>query len=305
MNRYLLRRLGHSVFILIGISLVTFMLVHLTGDPASLYLPLDASPEDVEALRTSLGLDRPLHQQYLEFVRGLVVGDFGQSMRHREDALNLVLRRLPATLQLATAAMGLAVLAAIPLGVVAATRRDSLISTAASVLGLLGQSMPVFWMGIVMILLFSVRLRLLPPSGRGSPVHLIMPAVAIGTYSMAMIMRLVRSAMLEVLGKDYVRTARSKGLPERLVIYKHSLRNALIPVITVTGLQFGVLLGGAVITETVFSWPGLGRLLIQSFNNRDMPVIQAAVFVIAVMIVAVNLVTDLAYSRLDPTVRFG
>ncbi len=305
MTRYMLRRLSHSVFILVGISLVTFLLVHLSGDPASLYLPLDASPEDVEAVRASLGLDRPLHRQYLEFVRGAVRGDFGISLRHREPALNLVIQRLPATLQLAVAGMGVAVLTAIPLGVVAAVRRESPVSTLASVAGLLGQSMPVFWLGLLLILLLSVKMRLLPPSGRGGISHLIMPAVTIGTYSMAMVMRLMRSAVLDVLGRDFIRTARSKGLPERLVIYRHALRNALIPVVTVTGLQFGVLLGGAVITETVFSWPGLGRLLIQAFNNRDMPTIQAAVFVMAVMIVAVNLITDLAYSHLDPTVRFG
>lgn len=305
MGRYFARRAVHSIFILIGVSLVTFLLVHMTGDPVTLFLPLDASPEAVRAMRTALGFDRPLYQQYASFLQGAVSGDFGTSLRHREGALNLVLGRLPATMQLTFVAMGVAVVVAVPLGVVAATHKDSAASLAASLLGLLGQSMPTFWLGIMMILLFSVSLRWLPASGRGSLVHLIMPALAIGTYSMAMVMRLMRSTMIEVLSLDFVRTARAKGLSEQVVVYKHGLRNALIPVVTVVGLQFGTLLGGAVITETVFAWPGLGRFLIQGLNNRDMPVVQAAVFVMALMIVSVNLLTDMVYSYLDPTVRFS
>ena len=305
MGRYFAKRTVHSVFILIGVSLVTFLLVHMTGDPVTLFLPLDASPEAVTAMRTALGFDRPLHQQYASFLQGAVSGDFGTSLRHREGALDLVLGRLPATMQLTFVAMGVAVVVAVPLGVVAATHKDSAASLAASLLGLLGQSMPTFWLGIMMILLFSVSLRWLPASGRGSLIHLIMPALAIGTYSMAMVMRLMRSTMIEVLSLDFVRTARAKGLSEQVVVYKHGLRNALIPVVTVVGLQFGTLLGGAVITETVFAWPGLGRFLIQGLNNRDMPVVQAAVFVMALMIVSVNLLTDMVYSYLDPTVRFS
>lgn len=305
MGRYFARRAVHSIFILIGVSLVTFLLVHMTGDPVTLFLPLDASPEAVRAMRTALGFDRPLYQQYASFLQGAVSGDFGTSLRHREGALDLVLGRLPATMQLTFVAMGVAVVVAVPLGVVAATHKDSAASLAASLLGLLGQSMPTFWLGIMMILLFSVGLRWLPASGRGSLVHLIMPALAIGTYSMAMVMRLMRSTMIEVLSLDFVRTARAKGLSEQVVVYKHGLRNALIPVVTVVGLQFGTLLGGAVITETVFAWPGLGRFLIQGLNNRDMPVVQAAVFVMALMIVSVNLLTDMVYSYLDPTVRFN
>ncbi len=305
MGRYFARRAVHSIFILIGVSLVTFLLVHMTGDPVTLFLPLDASPEAVRAMRTALGFDRPLYQQYASFLQGAVSGDFGTSLRHREGALDLVLGRLPATMQLTFVAMGVAVVVAVPLGVVAATHKDSAASLAASLLGLLGQSMPTFWLGIMMILLFSVSLRWLPASGRGSLVHLIMPALAIGTYSMAMVMRLMRSTMIEVLSLDFVRTARAKGLSEQVVVYKHGLRNALIPVVTVVGLQFGTLLGGAVITETVFAWPGLGRFLIQGLNNRDMPVVQAAVFVMALMIVSVNLLTDMVYSYLDPTVRFS
>ena len=305
MGRYFARRAVHSIFILIGVSLVTFLLVHMTGDPVTLFLPLDAGPEAVRAMRTALGFDRPLYQQYASFLQGAVSGDFGTSLRHREGALDLVLGRLPATMQLTFVAMGVAVVVAVPLGVVAATHKDSAASLAASLLGLLGQSMPTFWLGIMMILLFSVSLRWLPASGRGSLVHLIMPALAIGTYSMAMVMRLMRSTMIEVLSLDFVRTARAKGLSEQVVVYKHGLRNALIPVVTVVGLQFGTLLGGAVITETVFAWPGLGRFLIQGLNNRDMPVVQAAVFVMALMIVSVNLLTDMVYSYLDPTVRFS
>ncbi|MFO8059832.1 MAG: ABC transporter permease [Bacillota bacterium] len=305
MNRYFLKRIVHSVFILVGVSLVTFLLVHMTGDPVTLFLPLDAGPEDIEAVRVALGFDRPIYQQYLGFLRGAVRGDFGTSMRHREEAMGLVLDRLPATMQLTFAAMAVAVAVAVPLGVIAATHRDSLASLVASVLGLLGQSMPVFWLGIMMILLLSVNLGWFPASGRGGFIHLVMPAVAIGTYSMAAVMRMMRSTMIEVLGLDFIRTARAKGVSERAVVYKHGLRNALIPVVTVTGLRFGTLLGGAVITETVFAWPGLGRFLIQGLNNRDMPVVQASVFVMALMIVAVNLLTDLVYSYLDPTVRFS
>ncbi len=305
MSRYLLRRLVHACLILLGVSLVTFLLMHLTGDPVTLFMPLDSSPEDVAVMRTALGFDRPLHLQYLTFLGGATRGDFGSSLRHRQPALGLVLERLPATMQLTMLALGLAVLAAIPLGVVAAARRKSSVSLLAYLLGLLGQSMPVFWLGIVLILFFSVNLRLLPASGRGTIAHLIMPAVTIGTYSMAMLMRLMRATMIEILSQDFVRTARAKGLSERVVVFKHAMRNALIPVVTVMGLQLGTLLGGAVITETVFSWPGLGRLLIQGFNNRDMPVVQAAVFVMALMIVFANLLTDLAYGALDPRVRYG
>ncbi len=305
MTGYLLRRALHAVLILIGVSLVTFMLMHLTGDPVTLFVPLDASPEDVAIMRTAMGFDRPLHTQYLDFLGGLVRGDFGDSLRHRQPALELVVERLPATLQLTFLALGFAVLAAIPLGVVAASKRGSGFSLLTYLMGLLGQSMPVFWLGLVLILFFSVNLRLLPASGRGSLAHLLMPALTIGTYSMAMLMRLMRATMMEILSQDFIRTARAKGLSERVVVFKHAMRNALIPVVTVMGLQLGTLLGGAVITETVFSWPGLGRLLIQGFNNRDMAVVQAAVFVMALMIVGANLITDLAYGVLDPRVRYG
>jgi len=295
----------HAMLILLGVSLVTFLLMHLTGDPVTLFMPLDASPEDIAVMRSAMGFDRPIMVQYLHFVGDALRGDFGQSLRHRQPALSLVVGRLPATMQLTVLALLLAVVAAVPLGVVSAARRGSGVSFAASLLGLLGQSMPVFWLGIVLILLFSVNLRWLPASGRGSIVHLIMPAVTIGTYSMAMLMRLMRATMMDVLSQDYIRTARAKGISERGVIFKHAMRNAAIPVITVMGLQLGTLLGGAVITETVFAWPGLGRLLIQGFHNRDMAVVQAAVFVMALMIVVANLLADLTYVLCDPRVRYG
>ncbi len=305
MTRFLLRRAFHAALIMVGVSLVTFLLMHLTGDPVTLFLPMDASPEDVQTMRTAMGFDRPVYVQYVDFLGGVIRGDFGDSLRHRAPALGLVVERLPATMQLTFAALALAVVTAIPLGVIAAARRRSGISLIAYIVGLLGQSMPVFWLGIVLILFLSVNLRLLPASGRGSWLHLLMPAVTIGTYSMALLMRLMRATMIEVLSQDFIRTAKAKGLSERVVVFKHALRNALIPVVTVMGLQLGTLLGGAVITETVFSWPGLGRFLIQGFNNRDMAVVQAAVFVMALMIVTANLLTDLAYGALDPRVRYG
>ncbi len=304
MTKYIARRLQQAILVIFGVSLVVFFIMYLTGDPATLMLPLDASPEDVHMFKEAMGLNDPLYIQYFRFISGAVRGDFGMSLRHNQPALKLVLERMPATFQLTFMAMGIAVLIAIPAGVISATRRYSVFDYLGTVTGLLGQSMPVFWLGIMLILMFAVRFPIFPTSGRGTFAHLILPALTLGTYSTATIMRLLRSGMVEVLKQDYVKTAQAKGLSGKVVIYKHALKNALIPVATVIGLQFGALLGGAVITETIFAWPGVGRLAIQAINNRDIPLVQSIVFIMASSIVLINLLTDLAYTYLDPRIRY-
>ncbi len=305
MSRYVAKRLQQAVLVILGVSVVVFFIMHITGDPASLMLPLDASPEDVAAFRSAMGFDDPLYIQYFRFLRNAVRGDFGLSLRHNQPALRLVLERMPATFQLTAAAMFIAIVIAIPAGVVSATRRYSAADYIGTVAGLWGQSMPVFWLGIMLILLFAVKLPILPASGRGGLSHLVLPAITLGMYSTATIMRLLRSGMVEVLKQDYIKTARAKGLAGKVVIYKHALKNALIPVATVVGLQFGALLGGAVITESIFAWPGVGRLAVQAINGRDIPLVQAVVFIMALTIVTINLMTDIAYTYLDPRIRYN
>jgi peptide/nickel transport system permease protein len=300
---YVLRRLAQSLLVLLGISVVVFVILHLTGDPTLLLLPPDASAEEVARFRRAMGFDDPLYVQYLRFLRGAVHGDFGTSLRHDEPALALVWQRMPATLELTVVALGVALVLAIPAGIVSAVFRNTAIDYVSTVVALVGQAMPTFWLGIMLILIFSVGLQALPSSGRGSVYHLILPALTLGLFTTARIMRLTRSGMLEVLGQDYVRTARAKGVGERMIVWKHALRNAGIPVVTIVGLELGTLLGGAVITETIFAWPGVGRLSVQAIYNRDYPVVQAAVFVLASIFVLVNLAVDLVYTYLDPRIR--
>ena len=290
---------------ILGVSLVTFALLYVTGDPAALLLPVDATPEDLARLRTNLGLDDPLPVQYGRFLAGAVRGDFGLSVRQSEPALNLVLERLPATLELTLAALALAVVVAVPAGIVAAGWRGTLIDQGAMLVALIGQSMPNFWLGIMLLLFFSVQLGWLPPFGRGGLDHLILPAVTLAMYSMARTARLVRSGMVDVLGQDYIRTARGKGLTEALVLRRHALRNALMPVVTVLGLDLAHLLGGAVIVEFIFAWPGIGRLAVTSIGARDYPVVQATVFLVAVGYTVVNFLVDVLYAYLNPRVRFS
>jgi len=322
MTHYLFRRLWQSLLVLIGISLIVFILLHLSGDPAVLLMPPDATKQDIDNFRKLMGFDDPLflrwppwtalnppwrlvtETQYGRFMGGLARGDFGLSFRHQQPALGLVLERMPATLELTLAAMLIAVSVAIPVGILSAVRRNTSLDHAGMVLALLGQSMPVYWLGIMLILLFAVRLNLLPAFGSGSLSHLALPAVTLGAFSMARIARLTRSGMLEVLGQEYVRTARAKGLAERRIILKHALKNAAIPVITVIGLDLGTLLGGAVITETIFAWPGVGRLAVQAIANRDYPVVQAAVFVLAAIFVLINFLVDVLYTYVDPRVAY-
>lgn len=304
MQRYVIQRLGRTLIALWGVSTIVFIVLRLSGDPAVLLLPQEASVEDVLRLRQDLGLDDPFLVQYLRFLGSSALGDFGESLRHREPAMTLVVSHLWATIELSVAAFGLAVLVAVPTGILAAVRPNSLYDHAVLTLALLGQSAPTFWIGIMLILAFGLGLRWLPIGGRGSWSHLVLPAITLGAFAMASIARLTRSAMLEVIRLDYINTARAKGLRESRVIWKHALKNAAIPVVTIMGLQFGALLGGAVVTETVFSWPGIGRLAIQGIYNRDYPVVQATVFIAAVFFVGINCVVDLLYTILDPRIRY-
>ncbi|MFZ7127454.1 MAG: nickel ABC transporter permease [Desulfobacterales bacterium] len=301
---YLLKRLWHTVFVIIGISMISFFFIHLSGDPVMLMLPADASHQEIEALREQLGFNDPLYVQYFRFVARAVRGDFGKSLYYKVPAMELILERLPASLELATAAMLIALVVAVPIGIISAVRRGSLIDMGSMLGALFGLSMPHFWLGIMLILVFSVELGWLPTSGRGSLAHLIMPSVALGLSLMAMFARLTRSVMLEVLSLDYIRTARSKGLREWTVINKHALKNALIPIVTVAGMQFGFLLGGTVIIETVFAWPGVGRLVVQAIFNRDYPLVQSIVLVLAFIFVAVNFLVDMLYMYLDPQISY-
>jgi peptide/nickel transport system permease protein len=304
MKSYMLRRLWQAVLVLFGVSFVVFMILHLTGDPAALLLPPDATAEDVARFRTAMGFDDPWIIQYLRFLKGAVQGNFGESLRHGEPAMHLVIERLPATFQLAGAGLLLALCLAIPAGIISAVKRNTVIDYFSTVVALLGQAMPTFWLGIMLILVFSVRLNWLPSSGRGDLQHLVLPAITLGLFTTARITRLTRSGMLEVLGQDYIRTARAKGVSEQPVVWKHALKNASIPIVTIIGIELGTLLGGSVITETIFAWPGVGRLSVQAIFNRDYPVVQAAVFILASTFVIVNFMVDLAYTWLDPRIRF-
>jgi ABC-type dipeptide/oligopeptide/nickel transport system permease component len=301
---YLLRRLWQSLLVLFGVSVVVFLILHLTGDPAALLLPPDATAEDIARFRTAMGFDDPVAVQYLRFLKGAVRGDFGESLRHGEPAMPLVVERLPATFQLAGAGLLIALALAIPAGIISAMKRNTAVDYIATVSALLGQAMPTFWLGIMLILVFSVRLNWLPSSGRGDVEHLILPAITLGLFTTARITRLTRSGMLEVLGQDYIRTARAKGMGEPPVVWKHALKNAAIPIVTIVGIELGTLLGGSVITETIFAWPGVGRLSVQAIFNRDYPVVQSAVFLLASTFVIVNFLVDVVYTYLDPRIRF-
>ena len=304
MLSYFLKRLWHTVYVIIGISLISFFFIHLSGDPVMLMLPADASKQEIEQLREQLGFNDPLYTQYGRFALKAIQGDFGNSLYYKVPVMGLILERLPASLELAAAAMVIALVLAIPIGVISAVKRGSMLDMGSMLGALFGLSMPHFWLGIMLIMLFSVKLGWLPTSGRGSLEQLIMPSVALGLSLMAMFARLSRSVMLEVLGLDYIRTARAKGLKEFVVVAKHAFKNALIPIVTVAGMQFGFLLGGTVIIETVFAWPGLGRLVVQAIFNRDYPLVQAAVLVLALIFVVVNFLVDIVYIYLDPQISY-
>jgi ABC-type dipeptide/oligopeptide/nickel transport system permease component len=303
---YLLHRSLHSLLLLFGVSLVVFLLLHIVpGDPAQVLLGEQATPERVAEVRRALGLDRPLLEQYGRFVGRALRGDFGQSIRAMRPVLPYVLERLPATLELTLGAFLLSTGIGVPLGVLAAVRRRSGWDRLSLNLSLLAQSAPSFWIGLILIALFAVRFRVFPVSGRGTLAHLVLPSVTLAFFFIGLVVRLTRSGLLDALGQDYVRTAWSKGLPARLVIFRHALRNAMIPIVTVLGLQVGTLLGGAVVTETVFAWPGMGQLAVQAIAQRDYPVVQAIVLFLGAAFVLINWAVDVSYGLLDPRVQQG
>lgn len=307
MLSYLVKRTIHAVFVILAVLVFVFFIVHLTGDPAELALGTDSSAEEVARFRTEMGFDRPLFVQFADFLRGVLLkGDFGISLRYSEPALPIVLERIPATLELTAAAMFIALIVGIPCGLISALMRKKLIDVVLRIFALLGQSAPIFWVGIMLVLVFAVKLQIFPSSGRDDGwLSIILPAITLSHYSAASVIRLLRSSVLDTLTQDYVRTARAKGIPERIVIIQHIFRNSMLPVVTLVGLQFGTLLGGAVVTETIFAWPGVGRLIVQAIYNRDIFLIQASVFVIALMFVVLNFLIDVIYTFLDPRIRIN
>lgn len=305
MWNYIIRRILQSILVLIGATLVAFFVVRSTGDPVRMMLPEDATPEEVQAMQIRMGLDKPIIIQYYDFVKRAAIGDLGTSIRQKVGVTKLILERIPATLELTFAALFIGIIISFPVGIFAAIRHNSVWDLLATSFSLLGQAAPTFWTGLMLILVFGVKLQVLPISGRDSLVHLVLPAITLGFYVTGRITRMVRSGMLEVLGKEYIRTARAKGMLERTVVWAHSLRNASIPVVTLIGLEFASLLGGAIIIETVFAWPGIGRLVVNAVFQRDFPVIQGVVLISAVLFVVVNLIVDLLYSVLDPRISYS
>ena len=303
MRGYLFSRLVQTALVVFLSLTAVFAMVRLSGDPVTLFMPMDIQAKDITEFRQRLGFNDPLAVQYARFIGGAVRGDFGESLRYKRDALGLVLERLPATLLLAGTALALTFVIAVPLGVLSAVGRDGLFDQVGTVVTVLGQAVPGFWLGLMLIYVFAVQLRWLPTGGMGTLAHLIMPSIVLAAFYSARVARLTRSAVLEVLNEEYILTARAKGLTERRVIGKHTLRNSAIPIVTLAGLEAGQLLGGAVITETIFAWPGLGRLTVQALLNRDFPVVLAAVSFTSVIYTLMNLAVDLLYGWLDPRVR--
>lgn len=305
MLRYVVQRTFHAALVIIAVSMLVFALLYLGGDPTASFLPLEATAADVARVRERFGLDRPLPEQYLRFVINAAQGDFGTSFRFHQDAMSIVLERLPATLQLSASALSVSLLIAIPAGVLGAVRRGRWPDRVAMLIAAIGQSMPSFWLGLMLILLVAVDLRWLPASGAGDWRYLVLPAVTLGSPMAAVTARLLRSSLLEVLSRDYIRTARSKGVAEWAILWRHAARNAAIPVLTIVGLQIGGLLSGAIVTETVFGFPGMGLLTVQAISGRDFPVVRAFVLGFTTLIVLLNLAVDLLYARLDPRIRYA
>jgi peptide/nickel transport system permease protein len=305
--QYTIRRLLQAIIVLFGVTIVAFSVNFLAGDPTYTLLGeiRGMTEQDIQDFRHRMGFDRPVPVQYFDWLSKAVQGDFGQSYRYKDDNLGIILERLPATLQLSLVALALSLIVSIPLGIIAATNRNSFWDRFSMVIALVGQSVPSFWMGLMLILIVSVQFRLLPVSGRGGIENLILPVITMSFFSIARNTRMVRSSMLEVLNEDYIRTARSKGLDSRGVLVKHALRNALIPVITLIGLDFGSLLGGALIVETIFAWPGMGMLTVKAIYGKDLPLVQACVTLFALIFVFANLIVDFTYTFLDPRVRLN
>jgi peptide/nickel transport system permease protein len=303
---YVARRVAQAILVVLGVSLIVFVLVRLTpGDPVRSYLGETATDQQVAEYRHYLGLDEPLPLQYVRFLQRMAVGDLGNSLFYHQPAVKVLQEHLPATLQLSLASLVLALLVALPLGVLSAVKRDSFWDYAGMALAMLGQSLPAFWLGLVLMLIFAVNLHWLPTSGNNGPLYLVLPSVTLGAYMAGLFTRLVRSGMLDVLGDDYVRTARAKGLPERTVLYVHAFRNMAIPLVTVVGLQLGTLLGGAVVVETVFSWPGIGTAAVTGIGARDYALVQGVVLVVSVIFVVVNLLIDVVYAYIDPRIHYA
>jgi peptide/nickel transport system permease protein len=305
MQKYIIRRFVQSLVALLVLSLLIFLMSRLSGDPTPLMLPDDATYEDIQRLRAALGLDRPLPVQYWVFLSNAVQGNFGRSIRARMPVIDMLKERLLNSIKLAAVAFCTAILLAFPLGVIAAVNKGSALDTMANTVAVLGQSLPQFWVGIVLIQLFAVRLHWLPVAGMGSFAHYIMPAFTLGWFVVAGMMRLLRSSMLDIMGSEFIKLARIKGLPSRTVIWKHALRNALIPVLTFGAIYLAGLITGAILVETVFAWPGVGQLIYQGIVFRDFPVIQAVVLLTAGIVIAVNLCVDIAYAYIDPRIRFS
>ena len=305
MRHYIARQLVQFVVVILGISILAFAILHVLGDPVLLLLPQNAGKEEFERYRHLLGLDRPLYVQYGKFLSKAVVGDFGKSWYADTPAFRLVLERMPPTIYLTFAGLFVALLISLPLGILAALKRHSWVDNLCTTIAVAGQAVPLFWLGIMMIIVFSVRLRLLPASGYDSWENFLMPSFCLGAALAPLTMRLVRSGVIEVMNMDFIKTARAKGVAESMVVIKHAFRNACIPVITVIGLQFGQLLGGAIITETVFAWPGVATLTVESIRNQDFPVVQCAVVLLALIIVAVNFLVDMLVGLIDPRIRVG
>lgn len=297
------RRLLFGFISVVAASVVVFLLTRLSGDPAVLMMPVDATITEIDAFRERMGWNDPWLVQYGRFAWGALQGDFGTSLRHAQPAFKMVMTHMPATLQLAFSAMAIAIIVSVPLGIITAARRGTWLDGLGQLFATFGQSMPNFWLAIMLISFLAVENRLLPVAGRGTPLHLVLPSITIAVGVIAIVMRLTRTSMLEVISEDYIRTARSKGLPEWRILIKHAARNIMIPVVTIIGLRFGYILGSAVVVETVFAWPGVGYFTLQAIRNADYPIVQASVFVLAVCIIIINLLVDLLYAVLDPRIR--
>jgi peptide/nickel transport system permease protein len=303
MRTYAIRQLTQLVVVIVGISILSFAILHVLGDPVLLLLPQNAGKEEFERYHKLLGLDRPIPVQYWKFASQAIQGDFGKSWYSDTPAFRLVLERMPPTIYLTVSGLVVALIIALPLGFLAALRPHSLVDNACTAVAVAGQAMPIFWLGIMLIIVFAVRLKLLPASGYGTWQHFLMPSFTLGAFLAPLTMRLVRSGVIEIMNTDYIRTARAKGFGERKVVGKHAFRNACIPVVTVLGLQFGQLLGGAIVTETVFAWPGVATLTVESIRNQDFPVVQCAVILLALIIVSVNFLVDMLVGFIDPRIR--
>ncbi|WP_192457175.1 ABC transporter permease [Musicola keenii] len=303
MPRYIFSRIGQAVLVMFGVSLLIFYSLHLTGDPAALMMPPGSNQQEIDVFRHSMGFDQPLLQQYGRYLGNVLRGDLGASLRYEQPVVSLIAARIPATLLLAATALAWSTAAGLLLGIVSAVWRHSVWDLLARLLAFSGQAIPVFWLGLLLIILFSLNLHWLPSGGYGSASQLLMPAVSLGAYYMSAIARLVRASLIDVLQQDYIRTAQAKGLSQTRILIRHALRNALIPVVTVQGMYFASLLGGALVTEIIFAWPGIGRLAVQAIQNRDFPLVQAIVLLAALVFVVVNLLIDLLYVVLNPRIK--